>query len=54
MSVVNVVRDDASALPLLVSRICRADHAHDTVAPHDLAFAADLLHRCQYLHVVLL
>src|SRR6185437_3070038 len=38
------------ALPLLVARVRRADHPHDAVAPDDLAVAADLLHRCQYLH----
>jgi len=37
-------------LPLLVPRIRRADDAHDAVAPHDLAVAADLLHRSQYFH----
>jgi hypothetical protein len=39
------------ALPLLVPRVGRADDAHDAVPPHDLAVAADFLHRCQYLHL---
>jgi hypothetical protein len=38
-----------SALPLLVARV-RADDTHDTVAPDDLAVAADFLYRCQYFH----
>src|SRR5664279_1475576 len=41
-----------SALPLLVARF-RADDAHDTVAPNDLAVAADLFYRSQYFHRLL-
>jgi hypothetical protein len=32
-----------SALALLVARIGVADHAHDAIAPHNLAVPADLL-----------
>src|SRR5689334_13485245 len=37
------------SLALLVARV-RADHAHDALAPHDLAFAADFLDRCLHSH----
>src|SRR4029450_8584843 len=36
-------------LALLVARV-RANHAHDAIAPDDLAVAANLLDRSQYFH----
>src|SRR5262249_5554688 len=39
-----------SPLPLLVARLGRADHAHDALAPHDLAVATELLHRRSHFH----
>ncbi len=41
------------SLPLLMAWI-RANDADDTVAPDDLALAANLLDRCLYSHDVLL
>src|SRR5689334_10678089 len=38
-----------STLALLMPRI-GADNTHHSFAPHDLAFAADLLHRCHDFH----
>src|SRR5919107_1264452 len=38
-----------SALPLLVLLV-RADHAHHTLAPHDLALVTDFLDRRSDLH----
>src|SRR5450755_3659608 len=42
-----------SALTLLVTRV-GANHAHDALAPHDLAMAAHLLDRCCDFHFQLL
>jgi hypothetical protein len=39
----SIVRRTVSALTLFVPRVL-ADHAHDAVAPDDLAMAADFLH----------
>src|SRR5215510_7384495 len=38
------------ALPLLVLGVVRADHAHDALAPDDLALVANLLDRRSDLH----
>src|SRR6266404_9197017 len=40
----------SSALPLLVTGVRGADHAHDALAADHLALHADLLHRSTDLH----
>src|SRR5262249_23312177 len=39
------------ALPLLVLGVVRADHAHDALAPDDLALVTNLLDRRSHFHV---
>src|SRR5213075_228708 len=51
--IIAVLTRPYSALTLFVARIL-ADHPHHALAPHDLALAADLLHRRHHFHLALL